>query len=126
MIGDLAARRDPDVTTIGAFLRDFVVRPCAGRTAVAMGVAEYIEDDDVVRGCEQMTERIVEHIDKLPRRASPSHSMREVVYRDRRGRGDEIAFRIGLQVSQIVVERVPLPFVAVADEPPERVVTGSR
>ncbi len=88
-----------------------------------MGVAEHVEDDDVVRGRSRCAERIVEHLDELTGRAPPSHRVRQIVDLDGQGDRDEIAFRIGLQVWQVVVERIALPFVAVPDETSESVVT---
>ena len=89
-----------------------------------MCVTQDIEDDDVVSRLKQMGQCLIEHFDELPRCPSPSHRVGKVIQLDRQRDCDEIAFRIGLQIGQIVVERIALPFVAVPNEAPEGVIAG--
>src|SRR6516164_11558794 len=126
MVCDLTAGRHPDVLTIRAFLRDFIVGPRSGRTAITMGVTEDIEDDDVVARREQMTQCLIKQLYELPRRPSPTHRVGKVVQFDRQRYGDEISLWIFLQVRQIVVQGVTLPFIAVSNEAPKCVVARRR
>ena len=76
-----------------------------------MGVDQYVENHCVIRVRESSLQRILEYVDELARSPPKPHGVRQIVEFNGERDCDQASFFEFLDVGQVGIERIRLPFV---------------